>query len=65
MLEVIAKTKGKATPHIPNSPHTLHSKIDSGTSGNTLPLRTFQQMYRMAESTLNILQPTPHKVYVI
>ena len=47
-------------PHIPNEKCTLRLKIDSGASGNTLPIRTFQQMYGTAESAFNILKPATH-----
>ena len=32
-------------PDVPGYGHTLRLKIDTGASGNTLPLRTFRQMY--------------------
>ena len=32
-------------PDLPGRTHTLRLKIDTGASGNTLPLRTFKQMY--------------------
>lgn len=32
-------------PDVPGNGHTLRLKIDTGASGNTLPLRTFRQMY--------------------
>ena len=40
--------------------HTLHLKIDSGASVNTLPLRPFQQMYGTSAKALIILRPTTH-----
>jgi len=48
-------------PHLKyKTHHTLRMKIDSGASGNTLPLRTFQQMYGTSPKAFTILQPTPH-----
>ena len=35
-------------------------KIDSGASGNTLPPRTFQQIYGTSAKVLVILRPIPH-----
>lgn len=32
-------------PNVPGQGHTLRLKIDKGASGNTLPLRTYRQMY--------------------
>lgn len=47
-------------PQLQGHGHTLRLKIDSGASGNTLPLRTFQQMYGNSASTLKNLQPASH-----
>ena len=37
--------------------YTLRLKIDSGASGNTLPMRTFRQMYGDKADTCNLLEP--------
>ena len=37
--------------------YTLRLKIDSGASGNTLPMRTFRQMYGDKADTRNLLEP--------
>ena len=40
-----------------DSGYTLRLKIDSGASGNTLPMRTFRQMYGDKADTRNLLEP--------
>lgn len=44
-------------PDIPGQNHTLKLKIDTGASGNTLPLRTLKQMYGTSQTALKRLKP--------
>jgi len=42
-------------PNLPHDNYTLRVKIDTGAMGNTLPLRTFRQMYGKRVSTNELL----------
>ena len=44
-------------PGLKGTGYTLRLKIDSGASGNTLPMRTFHQMYGDKADTRNLLEP--------
>ena len=44
-------------PGLKGTGYTLRLKIDSGASGNTLPMRTFRQMYGNKADTRNLLEP--------
>ncbi len=44
-------------PGLKRDDYTLKLKIDTGASGNTLPLRTFHQMYGTNQKQLPFLQP--------
>ena len=44
-------------PGLPHDRYTLRLKIDTGASGNTLPLRVFRQMYGKDASTKQRLTP--------
>ena len=44
-------------PGLKGTGYTLRLKIDSGASGNTLPMRTFRQMYGDKADTRNLLEP--------
>ena len=43
-------------PGLKGTGYTLRLKIDSGASGNTLPMRTFRQMYGDKADTCNLLE---------
>ena len=49
-------------PGLKGDGYTLRLKIDTGASGNTLPLRTFQQMYGSKADTNNLLRPADVKL---
>ena len=45
-------------PGLKGTGYTLRLKIDSGASGNTLPMRTFHQIYGDKADTRNLLEPS-------
>lgn len=47
-------------PLLKGHSHTLRLKIDTGASGNTLPLRTFRQMYGDSPEQLKLLRSAKH-----
>uniref|UniRef100_A0A8C7WXQ6 Gypsy retrotransposon integrase-like protein 1 n=1 Tax=Oryzias sinensis TaxID=183150 RepID=A0A8C7WXQ6_9TELE len=49
-------------PDVPGQKHTLRLKIDTGASGNTLPLRTYRQMYGRNRQAMNRLQKSHAKL---